>query len=115
MSLTGGLDTRMIMAWQKSQPRSLPCYTFGSMLRENHDVRVARRVAETCHQRFQIIPAGQEFLSEFHQYAEQSVYLSDGCADVSRSPDVYLNEKAREIYEQMAKELAFDPRVGLGV
>ena len=50
MSLTGGLDTRMIMAWQKSQSGALPCYTFGSMLRENHDVRVARRVAKnvTC-------------------------------------------------------------------
>jgi len=97
MSLTGGLDTRMIMAWQKSQPGSLPCYTFGSMLRENYDVQVARRVADACHQPFQVITAGQEFLSQFPRYAERAVYLSDGCADVSRSPDVYLNEKAREI------------------
>ena len=27
MSLTGGLDSRMIMAWQTSLPGSLPCYT----------------------------------------------------------------------------------------
>src|SRR5881397_2766321 len=27
MSLTGGLDTRMTMAWQKAPPGSLPCYT----------------------------------------------------------------------------------------
>ena len=46
MSLTGGLDTRMILAWQQAEPGSLPCYTFGSMFRENHDVRVARRVAK---------------------------------------------------------------------
>ena len=97
MSLTGGLDTRMIMAWRKSQPDSLPCYTFGSMLRENQDVRVARRVAKACNQTFQVITAGQEFLARFPHYAERAVYLADGCVDVSRSPDVYLNEKAREI------------------
>ena len=97
MSLTGGLDTRMILAWQRANPGSLPCYTFGSMVRENHDVRVARRVAKICEQPFQVIPAGQEFLSQFPQYAERAVYLADGCVDVGRAPDLYLNERAREI------------------
>jgi asparagine synthase (glutamine-hydrolysing) len=97
MSLTGGLDTRMIMARQTSGPGSLPCYTFGSMVRENQDVRVARRVAEACNQPFQVISAGQEFLSRFPHYAQRAVYLTDGCVDVSRSPDVYINEKARQI------------------
>jgi asparagine synthase (glutamine-hydrolysing) len=97
MSLTGGLDTRMIMAWQRAEPGNLPCYTFGSMLRENHDVRVARRVAQACKQPFEVIPAGQEFLSRFPYYAERAVYLTDGCIDVNRSPDLYLNEKARQI------------------
>jgi asparagine synthase (glutamine-hydrolysing) len=97
MSLTGGLDTRMIMAGQEFQPGCLPCYTFGSMFRENHDVRVARRVAKACHQPFEVITAGQEFLAQFSHYAERAVYLTEGCVDVSRSPDVYLNEKARAI------------------
>jgi asparagine synthase (glutamine-hydrolysing) len=97
MSLTGGLDTRMILAWQRANPGSLPCYTFGSMVRENHDVRVARRVAKICEQPFQVLPAGQEFLSQFPHYAERAVYLTDGCVDVGRAPDLYLNERAREI------------------
>ena len=97
MSLTGGLDTRMILAWQKPSPGSLPCYTFGSMLHENQDVRIARRVAKICNQPHQVITAGQEFLSEFPHYAERAVYLTDGCVDVSRAPDLYLNERAREI------------------
>jgi asparagine synthase (glutamine-hydrolysing) len=97
MSITGGLDTRMIMAWQKRQPGSLPCYTFGSMLRENQDVRVGRRVAQVCKQPFEVIPAGEEFLSRFPHYAERAVYLTDGCVDVSRAPDLYLNERARQI------------------
>jgi asparagine synthase (glutamine-hydrolysing) len=97
MSLTGGLDTRMIAAWQKSAPGGLPCYTFGSMFRDNHDVRVARRVAKLCNQPFQMLPAGEEFLARFPYYAERAVYLTDGCVDVGRAPDLYLNEKAREI------------------
>ncbi len=97
MSLTGGLDTRMILACWESIPGSLPCYTFGSMFRENQDARVARRVAEFCKQPYQILTAGQEFLSQFAHYAERAVCLSDGCVDVSRAPDLYLNEKAREI------------------
>lgn len=97
MSLTGGLDTRMIVAWQRSASGDLPCYTFGSMFRDNHDVRVARRVAKVCHQPFQVLPAGEGFLARFPYYAERAVYLTDGCVDVGRAPDLYLNEKAREI------------------
>ena len=97
MSLTGGLDTRMIMAWQKSQPGSLPCYTFGGMLRECQDVTLARQVARICEQPYHVIQVGEEFLSHFAHYAERAVYLTDGCVDVSRAPDLYLNERAREI------------------
>lgn len=97
MSLTGGLDTRMILANRRSDPGALPCYTFGSMFRENQDVRVARQLAAICRQPHQVITAGKEFLSRFSHYAEQTVYLTDGCVDVGRAPDLYLNEKAREI------------------
>jgi asparagine synthase (glutamine-hydrolysing) len=97
MSLTGGLDTRIILACHESPPGSLPCYTFGSMFRDNQDVRVARRVAQICKQPYQTLTVGQEFLSQFAGYAERTVYLTDGCVDVSRSPDLYLNERVREI------------------
>jgi len=97
MSLTGGLDTRMIMAWRRPEPASLPCYTFGGILRDCHDVTVARRVAKACGQVHQVIPITGKFLSKFAHYAEKAVYLSDGCADVSRAPDAYWNENAREI------------------
>jgi asparagine synthase (glutamine-hydrolysing) len=95
--LTGGLDTRIIMAWQKATRGSLPCYTFGSMYRDNQDVRLARSVAQICGQSHQVITAGREFLDRFPHYAERSIYLTDACVDLSRSPDLYVNEKAREI------------------
>ena len=97
MSLTGGLDTRMIMAWHKASPGSLPCYSFGGPFRDNQDVLIARQVARVCQQPHLVIPVGDEFLSRFSRYAERTVYLTDGCADVSRSPDLYANEQVREV------------------
>jgi len=97
MSLTGGLDTRMIMAWQKSPAGSLPCYSFRGMFRDCQDVLLARQVACACRQPHHLIEVGNEFLSRFHHYAERTVYLTDGCADVGGSPDLYVNERAREI------------------
>jgi asparagine synthase (glutamine-hydrolysing) len=97
VSLTGGLDTRIIMAWRKAPPDSLPCYTFGSLYRDNQDVRLARKVAKICGQSHQVITTGKEFLSRFPHYAERSIYLTDACVDLSRSPDLYVNEQAREI------------------
>jgi asparagine synthase (glutamine-hydrolysing) len=97
MSLTGGLDTRMIMAWHKSAPGSLPCYSFGGMFRDCEDVTLARRVARNCGQTHQLIPVGDEFLSRFSHYAERTVYLTDGCMDVAHSPDLYVNERAAAI------------------
>ena len=97
VSLTGGLDTRIIMAWRKAAPGTLPCYTFGSMYRDNQDVRLARKVAKICGQPHQTITTGEEFLSRFPHYAERTTYLTDGCVDLNRSPDLYVNEKVREI------------------
>ncbi len=97
VSLTGGLDTRIIMAWRKAPPASLPCYTFGSLYRDNQDVLLARKVSKICGQSHQVITTGKEFLSRFPHYAERSIYLTDACVDLSRSPDLYVNEKAREI------------------
>lgn len=97
MSLTGGLDTRMILASRRPDPGALPCYTFGSMFRDNQDVKVARRVAMHCRQSHETLTAGPEFLAHFSEYASRAVYLSDGCVDVGRAPDLYLNERARQI------------------
>jgi len=97
MSLTGGLDTRMIMAWHKATPGSFPCYSFGGMFRECEDVRLARKIAQACGQSFEVIPVGEEFLSRFSRYAERAVYLTDGCVSVNRSSDLFANERAAAI------------------
>jgi len=97
ISLTGGLDTRMIMAWWKAAPQSLPSYTFGGPFRDCQDVIIARKVAAICQQPHQVIRVGDDFLSHFPKYAERTVYLSDGCAAVDRAADLYANEIAAQI------------------
>src|SRR5262249_39040329 len=97
VALTGGLDTRVLMAWRNAPPQSLPCYTWGGTYRESQDVRVARQVASACEQPYQVVTVGKEFLSRFSRYAERSLCLTDVCVDVSRSPDLFVSEKARQI------------------
>jgi len=97
ISLTGGLDTRMIMAWAPTPPNSLPGYTFGGPYRECQDVVIARKVAQVCEQPYQVIPVGADFLSRFADYAERTVYCTDGCAPVNRAADLYANEIAADI------------------
>jgi len=97
MSLTGGLDSRLILAWWKAKPGTLPCYSFGGTFRDCQDVLMARRIAVAYGQKHEVIQVGQDFLSRFFHYSERTVYLTDGCADVSRSSDLFINERAAAI------------------
>ncbi len=97
MSLTGGLDGRMIMAWADRPPGELPCYTFGGSNRDCNDVIIARRVAKICRQSHETVAVGSEFLKDFANLAEKAVYLSDGTMDVSGSVELYVNRIARRI------------------
>lgn len=97
MTLTGGFDTRIIMAWHRPPAGSLPCYTFGGMFRDSTDVLVARRIANLCGQPHEVITVGDEFLSRFPHYAERTMYLTEGGVDVYRSSDLYVSERARKI------------------
>lgn len=97
ISLTGGVDSRMIMAWTRPFHETTPCYTFGGMYHESNDVKIARQVAAICGQPHEVIPVGQDFLRQFPSLAERTVYLTDGAMDVVGAPDLYVNRRAREI------------------
>jgi len=119
VSLTGGKDSRMIMAWIRRSPGSLPCFTFCGMFRESEDARVARSVSATCRQPHELIEVGREFLSEFPSLAERTIYLTDGAMGVIGAPELYINRIARQIatvritgnygQEILRGEVAFKP------
>jgi asparagine synthase (glutamine-hydrolysing) len=97
LSLTGGVDSRMILAWAPSRPGTLPCYTWGGKYRDCADVQIARRTAKLCQQPHNTIAVDGEFLSEFPALAEKAVYISDGTMDVTGSVDLYVQRLARQI------------------
>ena len=97
LSLTGGVDSRMILAWSQRPAGKLPCYTFGGMYRDCADVKISREVARICRQQHEVIPVDGEFLSEFPALAEKTVYVSDGTMDVTGSIDLYIQQAAQNI------------------
>jgi asparagine synthase (glutamine-hydrolysing) len=97
LSLTGGVDSRMILAWAPSPPGHLPCYTFGGRYRDCNDVRLGRLLAQISQQPHQTIPVDGEFLAEFPALAERTAYISEGGMDASGSIDLFVQRRARQI------------------
>lgn len=97
MSLTGGLDGRMIMAWARPNHGEMPCYTFNGSYRDCADVQIGRKVAVACYQPHQTIPVGDEFLAQFPKLAEQTIRITDGAMDVTGAAELYVNRLARKI------------------
>jgi asparagine synthase (glutamine-hydrolysing) len=97
MSLTAGLDTRVIMASLKTRDQPLPCYTFGGTWGETFDIRTARKVAKISNQPHEVIRIDEGFFKEFPRFLHRSIYISDGTHDAFGAHDVYFNEIASEI------------------
>jgi asparagine synthase (glutamine-hydrolysing) len=97
ISLTGGLDSRMIMASLHAAPGSTPCYTFGSMYRTTYDLALSRQVAAVCRQPHHTLELDRPFLDEIGANLEKSVYICDGYLGLSGAAELYLNRRARFI------------------
>jgi asparagine synthase (glutamine-hydrolysing) len=96
IAMTGGLDTRVILAYHPPTPGTLPSYTFGGPFRESQDVMVGRKIASICQQPHQVIQVSKEFLDGFPKNAERTVWITEGTVDVSRA-DLYLSQQARKV------------------
>ena len=97
LSLTGGLDSRLVLGCADAPPQTLPCYTFGSMLRTTGDVAVARAIAAACHQPHRELKLDASFLRDVEEQLRQAVYISDGYLGLPGSTELYLNRQARAI------------------
>ncbi len=96
LSLTGGLDSRMILAGSPVPKGQLQCYTFGGTYRDSEDVRIARLIAGLCEQPYNVITVDQSFFPHFADLAWKSVFISDGTMDVTGSVGLHVNRLARE-------------------
>ena len=72
------------MAARPELDEPTPCCTLnGGVYRDCYDVRTAAEVAATCGQPHQVIPLRREFFEDFATFAERTVYLTDGCLDIT--------------------------------
>lgn len=97
LSLTGGVDSRLILAYAPHNPGELPCITFGGARRDCMDVKVARKVASICQQPHEVIRVNGDFLDRFPSLAEKTIYSSDGGLDVTCAIDLYVQDKIARI------------------
>jgi asparagine synthase (glutamine-hydrolysing) len=95
IALTGGLDTRMIMACLPRTAHAPVCYTYAGLKGETRDARVASRVAEVCGLQHELLRVGPDFFSDYGKWVERSVHVTDGCFGALGAHEVYLNALAR--------------------
>jgi len=97
VSLTGGFDTRAIMAFDARSADRRLSYTYGGMYRDCQDVTVAREVARVCGYEHDVLNIDERFLSRFPECAEKTVWVTDGTLDIAVAHEVYLSGLARNI------------------
>jgi asparagine synthase (glutamine-hydrolysing) len=95
ISLTAGLDSRMIMACLPQAEVKPTCYTFSGEERDTLDVRLAGRVAEACGLKHQILRLGPDFFSDFASHVDRTVYATDGYLGSLGAHEIYFNNRAR--------------------
>ncbi|MBA2678169.1 MAG: hypothetical protein H0U76_07240 [Ktedonobacteraceae bacterium] len=97
ISLTGGLDSRMIMASRPDGNGRMACYTFAGRTGETLDAQMAAQVASGCGLAHQVLRIDEDFLSNFKAHADRSVYVTDGYFGVLGAHEIYLSRKARHL------------------
>ena len=96
ISLTGGLDSRLILSCLDFD-REIPFYTYGGASKECLDVAIARKLAEYLSQPYNVINLDARFLQDFGSLASRVIYITDGNMGITGSHDLYLNSYAKEI------------------
>jgi len=95
ISLTGGLDSRLIMACLPDVKAIPACYTFSGRNQNTLDARLAARVANTCGLQHRTLGISQDFFSNFQSYVDQTVYITDGYLGPLGAHEIYFNAQAR--------------------
>ena len=95
VSLTGGLDTRLIMACGPYSIRDVICYTFSGETGETLDDRLAARIAKVCGLEHRLLRIGRDFFSDFASDVDRTVFVTDGCLGATGAHEIYFNRQAR--------------------
>ncbi len=97
IALTGGLDTRMIMACRPQNDGHTTCYTFSGNNGKTRDDTIAARIASASNLEHNLLRLEQDFFLKFPEHVDKTVFATDGCAGICNAHEIYFNRKAREL------------------
>jgi asparagine synthase (glutamine-hydrolysing) len=97
IALTGGLDTRMIMACRPDSVRNVACYTFSGEAGETFDDRIAAQVAKVCGLEHRLLRINSDFFSDFASHVDRTVYVTDGYFGANGAHEIYFNKQAKRL------------------
>jgi asparagine synthase (glutamine-hydrolysing) len=97
ISLTGGLDSRMIMACRPQNGNRPICHTFSGEKTDTLDARLGASVAGACGLEHKVIRIAPDFFSDFASHADRTVYITDGCFGILGAHEIYLNAQAGQL------------------
>jgi asparagine synthase (glutamine-hydrolysing) len=97
ISLTGGLDSRLIMACHPHDRSHETTFTFTGPTGQTLDDRVAGRVAAACGLEHKLLRLASDFFSGFARHADKTVLVTDGCSGVMGAHEIYFHKMARPL------------------
>lgn len=97
ISLTAGLDTRMLMACRPKTSIDPVTYTFDGPMGRTADSRLAAHVARALGLEHHVLRLGPDFFSDFGSHVDRTVCITDGCFGVTGAHEIYLNRLARQL------------------
>jgi asparagine synthase (glutamine-hydrolysing) len=97
ISLTAGLDGRMIMACLPQEGVGPVCYTFAGQAQNLLDAQIAAKVAAACGLQHHILRIGPDFFSDFPLHVDRTVYITDGCLGLLGTHEGYFNRQAARL------------------
>jgi len=97
LALTGGIDSRMVIAAAPCAPGSLRTYTNTGMYQECADATLGRAIAAACGHPHSLVTVDRAFFREFPDLVRRTIYYTDGALDGIGAAGLYANIKAREL------------------
>jgi asparagine synthase (glutamine-hydrolysing) len=97
LAVTGGIDSRMVIAGAPCKPGSLLTYSNTGMYQECADATLGRAVASACGHPHSLVTVDRAFFSEFPDMVRRTIYYTDGALDAIGAAGLYANIKARAL------------------
>lgn len=96
ISLTGGLDSRMVLSSALKQGCMPLAFTFGSSVQSTMDVQISSKISSLVGIEHYPIIFDEKFQFQLHDYLNKAISISEGCIGLEGAAELYGNEVIRE-------------------